>query len=143
MAEQEVAISERAATCASALNTTHLYYTDTELFSNNAKVIDEHAVEVNGSQLSAVVLDQTVMHPQGGKLMCTSKDDHIDLLSPVCVCVCVCVYIYAGLYVWRGRGSMQVRPDHGLLRGRCSTVLASSPRPGDEVNAVVNFYDDS
>ena len=48
------------------LNTTHLYYTDTELFSNTAKVIGEHSVEVNGHQLSAIVLDQTVMHPQGG-----------------------------------------------------------------------------
>ena len=51
---------------ASALSTTHLYYADTELFSNTAKVIGEHSVEVNGSQLLAIVLDQTVMHPQGG-----------------------------------------------------------------------------
>ena len=49
-----------------ALSTNHLYYANTELFSNSAKVIGEHTVEVNGSQMTAVVLDETVMHPQGG-----------------------------------------------------------------------------
>ena len=50
----------------SPLNTTHLYYADTELLSNTAEVIGEYSVEINGSQLLAIVLDQTVMHPQGG-----------------------------------------------------------------------------
>ena len=52
----------------SPLNTTHLYYADTELLSNTAEVIGEYSVEINGSQLLAIVLDQTVMHPQGGTL---------------------------------------------------------------------------
>ena len=67
MAEKEAGASERAA---GAVSTTHLYYADTELFSNAARVIGEHSVEVNGSQLLAVVLDQTVMHPQGGRYIC-------------------------------------------------------------------------
>lgn len=67
MAEKEAGASERAV---GALSTTHLYYTDTELFSNTAKVIGEHSVEVNGSPVLAVVLDQTVMHPQGGRCSC-------------------------------------------------------------------------
>ena len=54
-----------------ALSTNHLYYANTELFSNVAKVIGEHTVEVNGSQLTAIVLDETVMHPQGGR--CTVR----------------------------------------------------------------------
>lgn len=51
------------------MNTTHLYYADTELFSNSAKVIGEYSVEISGNQLLAIVLDQTVMHPQGGTCM--------------------------------------------------------------------------
>ena len=31
-------------------------------------MIGEYSVEINGSQLLAIVLDQTVMHPQGGTL---------------------------------------------------------------------------
>lgn len=55
----------------SGLSTTHLYYADTELLSNVAKVIGEHTVEFNGGQLVAVVLNETVMHPQGG--MCSTN----------------------------------------------------------------------
>ena len=60
-----------------ALNTTHLYYSDTELFSNTAKVIDEHTVEFNGSLLVGLVLNETVMHPQGGMLNCVRIDSVI------------------------------------------------------------------
>lgn len=67
MAEKDAGASERAA---GAVSTTHLYYADTELFFNTGKVIGEHSAEVNGSQLLAVVLDQTVMHPQGGRYIC-------------------------------------------------------------------------
>ncbi len=48
------------------LSTVHLYYSDTELFSNTARVIAVYDAEgKNGKQL-VLVTDQTVMHPQGG-----------------------------------------------------------------------------
>ena len=52
-----------------ALSTVHLYYEDTELFSNTAKVIAvrEADPEVEGERLVVLVTDETVMHPQGGK----------------------------------------------------------------------------
>lgn len=52
-----------------ALSTVHLYYEDTELFSNTAKVIAvrEADPEVEGEKLVVLVTDETVMHPQGGK----------------------------------------------------------------------------
>ena len=52
-----------------ALSTVHLYYEDTELFSNTAKVIAvrEADSEVEGERLVVLVTDETVMHPQGGK----------------------------------------------------------------------------
>ena len=54
---------------AAALSTVHLYYEDTELFSNTAKVIAvrEADPEVEGERIVALVTDETVMHPQGGK----------------------------------------------------------------------------
>lgn len=54
---------------AAALSTVHLYYEDTELFSNTAKVIAvrEADPEVEGEKVVALVTDETVMHPQGGK----------------------------------------------------------------------------
>ena len=49
------------------LSTRHLYYSDTELYSNTAKVTSVHEVETgSGEKKIAVVLDETVMHPQGG-----------------------------------------------------------------------------
>lgn len=61
---QDCAISNGS----SDLTTTHLYYADTYLFSNNARVVAIEEVELNGVKLTALVLDQTVMHPQGGEL---------------------------------------------------------------------------
>ena len=49
------------------LSTVHLYYSDTELYNNTARVISVHEVETTGGEKRiAVVLDETVMHPQGG-----------------------------------------------------------------------------
>lgn len=47
-----------------SLVTKHLYYDDTELFSNVGKVIAQYAGSKEGQ--TVIVLDQTVMHPQGG-----------------------------------------------------------------------------
>ena len=52
---------------AGPLSTVHLYYADTELFSHTARVIAIREAEVNGEKLVAIVTDETVMHPQGGK----------------------------------------------------------------------------
>ena len=46
------------------LSTVHLYYEDTEQFSCEAKVLAEEQLE--NSDL-CLVLDRTVMHPQGGR----------------------------------------------------------------------------
>ena len=78
MAEKESEVSECAV---GALSTNHLYYANTEVFSNVAKVIGEHTVEINGGQLTAVVLDETVMHPQGGMF---SHQQCIRLVPPHC-----------------------------------------------------------
>ena len=49
------------------LSTEHLYYHDTELFTCEGKVIAEEEVALkDGSQSLGIVLDRTVMHPQGG-----------------------------------------------------------------------------
>lgn len=48
------------------LSTVHLYYNDTELFSNTGRIIAVHEVESNGGKLMVLVADETVMHPQGG-----------------------------------------------------------------------------
>ena len=53
---------------AEALSTAHLYYEDTELFSNTAIIAaiqpGNEGQEEEGT--ATLVLDQTVMHPQGG-----------------------------------------------------------------------------
>lgn len=48
------------------IKTVHLYYNDTELYSNVAHVIAAYDAECNGKKTTALVTDQTVMHPQGG-----------------------------------------------------------------------------
>ena len=57
---------ESAQATARALATEHLYYEDTELFSCTAHVSGQWETEVNGEKRTVVVLDRTVMHPQGG-----------------------------------------------------------------------------
>ena len=51
---------------ATKLSTVHLYYDDTELFSNTSKLTAELEIESNGEKQLVLVLDRTVMHPQGG-----------------------------------------------------------------------------
>ena len=51
----------------SSFATAHLYYDDTYRFSNLARVVAIEEAELNGVKLKALVLDQTVMHPQGGE----------------------------------------------------------------------------
>ena len=51
---------------AEALSTEHLYYDDTELFSCTARVSRQWETEVDGEKRTVLVLDRTVMHPQGG-----------------------------------------------------------------------------
>ena len=46
--------------------TEHLYYTDTELCECKGKVIGVRLIEFQGENRWVVILDQTVMHPQGG-----------------------------------------------------------------------------
>ena len=48
------------------LSTSHLYYTDTYLFSCTAKVLAVQETMFNDTMYTTVILDQTVMHPQGG-----------------------------------------------------------------------------
>ena len=52
---------------AESLSTVHLYYDDTELYTNTGHVIGEWDTELNGGKQTCLVLDRTVMHPQGGK----------------------------------------------------------------------------
>ena len=47
--------------------TEHLYYADTELCECKGKVIGARLIEFQGESHNAIILDQTVMHPQGGK----------------------------------------------------------------------------
>ena len=50
------------------LSTVHLYYEDTEQFSCEAKVVAQLELEKkDGSKELCLVLDRTVMHPQGGR----------------------------------------------------------------------------
>lgn len=58
------AVSALPAIAASSLLTQHLYYDDTELFSSVGRVISQYAATKDGQEV--LVLDQTVMHPQGG-----------------------------------------------------------------------------
>lgn len=53
-----------------SLVTKHLYYDNTELFSCTGTVIAQYAPKQEGardSQQVVLVLDETVMHPQGGR----------------------------------------------------------------------------
>ena len=56
-------------TLASPFTTVPLYYGDTYLFKNTAKVLAVNDTEVDGKTRTAVILDQTVMHPQGGTVL--------------------------------------------------------------------------
>jgi len=50
------------------LSTAHLYYGDTELFTSEGKLIAEEEVPLkDGGVSTSLILDRTVMHPQGGK----------------------------------------------------------------------------
>ena len=49
------------------LVTEHLYYTDTELCECKGKVIGARLMEFQGESRNVIILDQTVMHPQGGE----------------------------------------------------------------------------
>lgn len=48
------------------LSTEHLYFDDTELYSCTAHVTGQWETEMNGKTRTVLVLDRTVMHPQGG-----------------------------------------------------------------------------
>jgi len=48
--------------------TEHLYYADTELCECKAKVTGARLMEFKGESRHVIILDQTVMHPQGGQL---------------------------------------------------------------------------
>lgn len=48
--------------------TEHLYYADTELCECKGKVIGARLIEFQGESRNAIILDQTVMHPQGGTI---------------------------------------------------------------------------
>ena len=51
-----------------SLSTVHLYYDDTELFTCEGKVIGQEEVTTkDGKKQLCLILDRTVMHPQGGK----------------------------------------------------------------------------
>lgn len=50
-----------------SFSTIHLYYDDTYQFSCRGNVLGIYETQVNGEKRSVVVLDQTVMHPQGGE----------------------------------------------------------------------------
>ena len=60
MAEEDKTIA------AEALTTEHLYYEDTELYSSTGRVIGQWETEMNGEKRVCLVLDRTIMHPQGG-----------------------------------------------------------------------------
>ena len=45
-----------------------VYYNETYLFCNPAKVLAVTETEVDEKRQISVVLDQTVMHPQGGEI---------------------------------------------------------------------------
>ena len=51
---------------AEELATVHLYYNDTELYSCTAHVVGQWEMEMNGEARKILILDQTVMHSQGG-----------------------------------------------------------------------------
>lgn len=53
---------------ATSLNTIHLYYDDTEQFTCEASVIGKETVTKDGKKEECLILNRTVMHPQGGQL---------------------------------------------------------------------------
>ena len=56
-----------SADSARPLSTVHLYYKDTYLFRNTARVLSVSDADVDGKIRTTVVLHETVMHPQGGQ----------------------------------------------------------------------------
>lgn len=50
------------------LSTVHLYYEDTALFTCEAKVVRVEEVEGKDGKQLCLILDRTVMHPQGGAI---------------------------------------------------------------------------
>lgn len=52
---------------AERLTTVHLYYNDTQLYTNTGRVTGQWETEMNGEKRVCLVLDRTVMHPQGGQ----------------------------------------------------------------------------
>ena len=66
------------------LKTVHLYYDDTEKFSCDSKVeLLEEDIR-NGKHTPSLVLDRTVMHPQGG-LKSIALWDIVVTVSGACV----------------------------------------------------------
>lgn len=59
-------VDSSSQSAAEGLTTVHLYYDDTELFTNTAHVTGQWETEMNGEKRTCLVLDRTVMHPQGG-----------------------------------------------------------------------------
>ena len=50
--------------------TVHLYYEDTSLFTCEAKILLQEELEAkDGEKHISLILDRTVMHPQGGMSM--------------------------------------------------------------------------
>ena len=74
------------------VSTVHLYYGDTALFTCEAKILQQEELEpkdgVDGKQF-CLVLDRTVMHPQGGtsrqrqQAIATHSKGPLELVSPV------------------------------------------------------------
>ncbi len=63
----EATQARRMAGASLDLTTEHLYYGDTERFTCEGKVIAVEEVPLkDGSLSTALILDRTVMHPQGG-----------------------------------------------------------------------------
>ena len=53
------------------LKTAHLYYDDTALFTCEASVLKQEELEgKDGTKQLCLILDRTVMHPQGGVVSC-------------------------------------------------------------------------
>ena len=68
----------------SGLVTAHLYYDDTYRFSNFGRVVAIEEAELNGAKLTALVLDQTVMHPQGGEFTTWGRNEELsDMALPL------------------------------------------------------------
>ena len=63
---------------ADSLVTKHLYYDDTELFSCTGTVVAQYkpAARDDQQQQCVLVLDETVMHPQGGMEMLVQHSLH-------------------------------------------------------------------